>query len=502
MRFVLLSLALLAAVAGPASAQWKTIEPVELKGAYGLIIIPENWNGGLFIYAHGYSADQRLVAPFPSDLTAGNFLQRVNLLFQATAIPALNGYASATTTFRSAGWYVKDSIKDIENLRRYFVKKYGKPTHTYLWGHSGGGMVTSTVIEYFPNTYDGALPMCGPGAGARRNFDGALDLRLAYEYVCGNVSGAQFACRICSDGASRCLVDADCATGTCGAAEPLAPPENGLGPECTEFLLTHPEKFSDAPSPADLGGNFVTAPVTACFGDLTDATTSTPEQLARRDLFLRATQLPQGFVLTDMFFGTIGMGEVVHRRTGGKHPWGNTDVDYASPLLSDAERAAFNAGIRRVTEDASAVRYMRRYYEPTGRTRSKVLTVHAHDDGLVLVENEDKYRQAFESAKNTDRLVQLYTPYGGHCGFIAELFPAVSAITAWVERDEKPSLASVRAACPGCNFTDALPGPWGLKVVERAQRGAPLGSLVCSGEPNDCPPATTCGARHRCKRGH
>jgi pimeloyl-ACP methyl ester carboxylesterase len=394
---------------------------------------------------------------------------------------------------------VKDSIKDIENLRRYFVKKYGKPKHTYLWGHSGGGMVTSTVIEYMPNTYDGALPMCGPGAGARRNFDGALDLRLAYEYTCGQVPGAQFACRICSDGTSRCLVDADCASGTCGEAEALAPPEDGLSHECTEFLLTHPEKFSDAPSPTDLGGNFITAPVTTCFGDLTDATPSSSEQLARRDFFLRATRIPASFVLTDMFFGTIGMGEVFHRRTGEKHAWSNTGVDYASPLLSDDEHTALNAGIRRVTEDAAAVRYMRRYYEPTGRTKSKVLTVHAHDDGLVLVENEDKYREAFEAAKNTDRLVQLYTPYGGHCGFIAELFPAVSAITAWVEHDEKPSLASVRAACPGCSFSDALPGPWGAKVAERTQHGAPLGALVCAGEPNDCPPNTACGSRHRCK---
>jgi hypothetical protein len=174
MRIVII----LIAVAVPARAQWKTVEPVEIKGAYGLIIVPENWNGSLFIYAHGYSADQRLITPFPADLTIGNFLGTVNMLFQATLIPTLSGYASATTTFRTPGWNVKDSIKDIENLRRYFAKKYGKPKRTYLWGHSGGGMVTSTIIEYLPNTYDGALPMCGPGAGARRNFDGALDLRL------------------------------------------------------------------------------------------------------------------------------------------------------------------------------------------------------------------------------------------------------------------------------------------------------------------------------------
>ena len=499
MRTLVIALALLA-VAVPGRAQWKTVETVEIKGAHALIIVPENWNGGLFIYAHGYSADRRILAPFPSDLTPGNFLSKMNMLFQATIVPALDGYASATTTFRSAGWYVKDSIKDIENLRRYFVKKYGKPKHTYLWGHSGGGMVTSTVIEYLPNTYDGALPMCGPAAGARRNFDGALDLRLLYEFACADVPESRFGCRVCSDGKSRCLEDADCSAGTCGALEPLAPPEDGLGAECTEFLLTHPEKFSESPSPTDLGGDFVTPRLTACMGDLSGTNPSTPEQLARRDFFVRASQIPESFILTDMFFGTIGIAEVLHRRTNGKHPWGNTGVEYNSPLLTPAERTALNAGIRRVTEDAAAVRYMRRYYEPTGRTRSKVLTVHAHDDGLVLVENEDKYRQAFEAANNTDRLVQLYTPYGGHCGFIAEIFPAVAAITGWVERNEKPSLASVRAACPGCQFTDQLPGPWGLKVVERTQKGAPLRSLVCANEPNDCPPESTCGPKHRCKR--
>ena len=168
--------------------------------------------------------------------------------------------------------------------------------------------------------------------------------------------------------------------------------------------------------------------------------------------------------------------------------------------LTADERADLNAGIRRVTEDTAAVKYMRRYYEPTGRTRSKVITVHAHDDGLVLVENEHKYRQAFEAAGNDDRLVQLYTSYGGHCGFIPEIFPAVSALIGWVERDEKPTLASVRALCPACKFTDQQPGPWGLKVVERLQRGAPIGKLVCSSEPNDCPPESTCGTKHRCKR--
>lgn len=491
----------LAAVLAPriAAAQFQTVESVTIKGAYGLIIIPEDWNGSLFIYAHGYSADNRLLQPFPTDDTFGGLLQKLPLLFQATVLPTVNGYASATTTFRSEGWYVKDAIKDVENLRRYFVKKYGKPKYTYLWGHSGGGMVTSTIIEYAPKTYDGALPMCGPGAGARRNFDGAYDLRVLYEAICGEVPGAQFGCHICSDGTSRCLQDGDCPAGqTCGAMEAPVPFEDGLSRECTEFLLAHPERFSGEAT--DQGGDFVGVPVSTCFGDFSPGAVISPEQATRRSLFTRASQLDESFIVTDMFFASIGMAEVVHRRTGGKHPWGNGGVDFVSPLLTSDERTMLSAKAHQSTEDASAVKYMRRFYEPHGRTHSKVLTVHALDDGLVIPENETKYRQAFEAAGRSDQLVQLFTNTGGHCGFIAELLPAVQSLTDWVEHGVKPSFDSVHAACPTCDFTQTTPGPWGAKVVERRQKGAPLRTLACSGDPGDCPSGSMCVERkHHCR---
>src|SRR2546425_2520733 len=182
-----------ALLSGSAAAQ-NTVERVAIKGAQDMIVVPKDWNGGLFIYAHGYTADKRILAPISEDVSKVNTLLLPGLLF----VPP--GYATAVTTFRSVGWYLKDAVKDIENLRRYFVKKHGKPRHTYIWGHSGGGMVTEAVIEYFPRTYEGAAPMCGPGAGGWRNFNGAFDLRVLYEYVCRDVAGVRFACRVCSGG--------------------------------------------------------------------------------------------------------------------------------------------------------------------------------------------------------------------------------------------------------------------------------------------------------------
>jgi pimeloyl-ACP methyl ester carboxylesterase len=485
------ALLLVVAAAIPGRVQAKTVEVFSIKGAQNAIVVPDNWNGDLFLYAHGYSADKRILAPLPPDLVGVDTLLIPGLSF----VPP--GSAAAVTTFRSVGWYLKDAVKDIENLRRYFVKKYGKPKHTYIWGHSGGGLVTEAVIETFPRRYDGAAPMCGPGAGGWRNFNAAFDLRAVYEYVCRDVPDARFVCRVCSDGQSRCLTDAHCPAGqTCGATETPPSPDEGLTAECTEFLLEHPETFSEnATAP---GGDFVAAAVTPCFGDLNGGAVS-PEQAARKDLFLRATQTQESFVLSDMFFASIGMAEVFHRRTKGKRPWGNEGIDYASPLLTADEQAAVNAGVQRVAADKAGVRFMRRFFEPRGRTRAKVVTVHALDDGLVIPENASKYGEAFAAARNADRLVQLFSPTGGHCIFINAWRPALQGLTAWVNEGTKPTTASVSAACGGC-LTEMTPGPWGLRVVERKAKGVALRSLVCDGQPGDCPAEAMCvAARHRCK---
>ena len=128
-----------------------------------------------------------------------------------------------------------------------------------------------------------------------------------------------------------------------------------------------------------------------------------------------------------------------NRRTGGGIPWSNDGVAYQSPALTPAELAAFNAGVPRATNDAAATEYLRRSYEPRGRTDTKVLTLHALDDGLVLPQNQEKYREAFDTVGRADQLVQLYTPTGGHCGFsIAEHVATLRALFAWVEEGATP----------------------------------------------------------------
>ena len=55
---------LLLLVVSTVAARAETVETFTLHGAHGIVMIPDDWNGGLFIYAHGYSADERLLQPF------------------------------------------------------------------------------------------------------------------------------------------------------------------------------------------------------------------------------------------------------------------------------------------------------------------------------------------------------------------------------------------------------------------------------------------------------
>src|SRR5262245_32953564 len=204
MRWLALVPLLLVLRTPPAAAQatFAAVDAFQQDGAYSLIIVPHSWNGAFIVYAHGYDADYRNIRPYPSDITPANIATKLTGADAILQIPLALGYAVGTTTYRSVGWAVGDGWRDVDNVRRRFRTHHAKPRFTYVWGHSEGGIVTQTVIEKQPHAYEGALPLCAPGAGGRRNLNAAWDLRAVYEYVCGEVPEAAFRCNVCSDGTS------------------------------------------------------------------------------------------------------------------------------------------------------------------------------------------------------------------------------------------------------------------------------------------------------------
>lgn len=162
------TLAALIAFAALASAAAK-VEIGVINGAAFRIDIPENWNGGLVVYCHGYNQ-----APMTFKEGAPNPIATVF---------SKEGYAVVQSGYATGGWAVQEAAVDTESLRRYFISKYGVPKETYLTGHSMGGFLTMMLMEEYPQVYDAALPMCGPLASSESfQSRGAFDALILFNY--------------------------------------------------------------------------------------------------------------------------------------------------------------------------------------------------------------------------------------------------------------------------------------------------------------------------------
>jgi pimeloyl-ACP methyl ester carboxylesterase len=138
-------------------------------GAGYRIEVPDNWNGDLVLYAHGFRGTGL-------ELTVSNPRIRKYLL--------TNGYAWAASSYRTNGYDVKQGVKDTHALGEFFNGLVGHPRRTYFTGHSMGGHITGVAIEQYPQAYAGALPMCGV-MGDNELFDYFLDFNLVAQALAG-----------------------------------------------------------------------------------------------------------------------------------------------------------------------------------------------------------------------------------------------------------------------------------------------------------------------------
>jgi pimeloyl-ACP methyl ester carboxylesterase len=143
-------------------------------GAGYQIEVPDNWNGDLVLYAHGFRGTGL-------ELTVSKPRIRQFLV--------TNGYAWAATSYSKNGYDVRQGVKDTHALGALFNGLVGNPSRTYLTGHSMGGHITGVAIEQYPQAYAGAMPMCGV-MGDNELFDYFLDFNLVAQAL-ANVQ-AQF----------------------------------------------------------------------------------------------------------------------------------------------------------------------------------------------------------------------------------------------------------------------------------------------------------------------
>ena len=132
-----------------------------LDGAQYVIAVPPEWNGGLVMFAHGYQGEGPgggLAFPEPLD----HYLTD-------------QGYAWASSGYRSKGYRPDLFLLDLLALRAQFIGRFGQPRWTIIHGQSMGGHVAIASLELHPEVYQGGLIECGvvDGGRARR-----LALRL------------------------------------------------------------------------------------------------------------------------------------------------------------------------------------------------------------------------------------------------------------------------------------------------------------------------------------
>jgi pimeloyl-ACP methyl ester carboxylesterase len=147
-----------------------------LNGVDYRIDIPDEWNHELVVYYHGYSIDP---VTFKDGLSPmfEPFLQR--------------HYAVLQSAYSQTGWAVEQGFADTEKLRQYFEKKYGTPKRTFVSGMSMGGSLTVMTIEKKPETYAGALSLCGAIEPTSRFMQRDFALRAAFDFYFPNLLDPQ-----------------------------------------------------------------------------------------------------------------------------------------------------------------------------------------------------------------------------------------------------------------------------------------------------------------------
>jgi pimeloyl-ACP methyl ester carboxylesterase len=118
------------------------------------IEIPDNWNGELALYAHGFVSN---AGSQGSALRVGNSPIRQHLVEQ--------GYAWAASSYRCNGYVPGQGLLDTMALTDLFTKFNGgrAPQRVYLTGTSMGGHVTVLGMHQFPTSFAGGLAMCAAG---------------------------------------------------------------------------------------------------------------------------------------------------------------------------------------------------------------------------------------------------------------------------------------------------------------------------------------------------
>lgn len=372
--------------------------------------VPTPWNGTLLLYSHGYGSTAPADSPDPGS--------QQDLLNE--------GYALAGSSYDPNGslWQLGSAVRDqFETLAdvEHIVLPH-RPTDVIAVGTSMGGLISSLESEQADGRLDGSLTTCGIVAGGLQLGNYQLDAEYALDHLLA--------------GDSIKLVNF---TGPTGAADSFnSAVEMGTAAAAAQQTAAGRARLALALSLMN----------TTTWAVQPGATPPAPNDYAAQEQGQYDTDFgppPPGFPpLTVMEFVETGR-QQIELAAGGNPNW-TVGVDFQrlvdeSPYKPEIEalyHAAgldLNADLRSLTRSAdikakdSAVAWMVRTSDNTGRLQVPELDMHTIADQLVPVQQENYYRHTVASAGRSDLLRQAYVDAQAHCNFTpSEIVAGVHAI--------------------------------------------------------------------------
>jgi pimeloyl-ACP methyl ester carboxylesterase len=350
-----------------------TTEVGTLDGTQYRIDIPATWNHALVVYFHGYSEG---VYTYRAD---GPLNEQTRPIFD-------RGYAVIQSAYSTSGWALAEAYPETEQLRQYFLKKYGQPPagkksvkqiETIVAGGSMGGALVVAALELNPKPYAGGLDLCGSVGPTDLAFQRRFAWRAAFDFYFPY----------------------------------LLPP---LVPSPPDFQESHAlrVKVMDA-----LKANPTAATSLRALMDLH----------SDRD------------VADDMVYFTYVIADL-QRRAGG-NPFDNRNFLYTdtNPTATATDNT-LNDGVRRYAADPIARDYLLRHYTPTGHLSKPMLALHTTYDPRIPGATLSIYAEQVALAGFSDNLVQQYVHRDGHCSFTAdEVSRSFDELIQWIHSGKRPT---------------------------------------------------------------
>src|SRR5213594_1710820 len=325
-------------------------------GAHYVISVPENWNGDLVLYAHGYTAPI-----FPVGLPPGEEV----LVEGLRTIALQTSFAFAYSSYSQTGLGLRDAAQRTDQLASIFTSRVAEPRRTFLIGASFGGLVALKLVEAHPERFAGLLTLSGMLGGVQAEIDYVSHVRVLFDYFYPGVLPGNL---------YELPADFDLLQDLVGPVSAAI----GANPQ-PAILMTQitqtPIPFSSGP---ELGQSIIQA------------------------LVLQAVELRD---LLD--------------RTHGQGFFDNTQTVYTGNLPPEL-LADLNARVARYSDGPFARHFLDRYYEPTGDLRVPVVSLHTSLDPVVPIFHETIYRSLAEAQGQAANLHQIEVESYGHLAFTPE----------------------------------------------------------------------------------